>query len=112
MSGMAKGGRSARLHQPNSKCAIQDKRLLGLICDSYVANGGVYGSPRMFADLHEAGEACGKHFIERIMHHNKTQSVRGYKSPKTVKVRPSMLAPNCVNSRFTVYGQLGSVFYP
>ena len=56
---VARAGFYAWLHQPNSNRAIQDDRLLGLIRDSYVASGGVYGSPRVFADLREAGEKCG-----------------------------------------------------
>ena len=56
----------------------------------------------MFADLREAGESCGKHRIERIMRHNKIQAVRGYKSPKAIKGRPSILAPNRVNCEFTL----------
>jgi len=47
---VARAGFYAWLHQPNSNRAIQDERLLGLIRDSYVASGGVYGSPRVFAD--------------------------------------------------------------
>lgn len=69
----------AWLHQPDSNRAIEDERLLGLIRDSYIASGGVYGSPSVFADLREAGETCGKHRIERIMRQNKIQAVRGYK---------------------------------
>jgi putative transposase len=57
---VARAGFYAWLHQPQSNRAIEDERLLGLIRDSYVASGGVYGSPRVFADLLEAGEACGK----------------------------------------------------
>jgi putative transposase len=56
-----------------------------------MASGGVYGSPRVFADLREAGETCGKHCVERIMRNHKIQAIRGYKSPKTVKGRPSSL---------------------
>lgn len=82
---VARAGNYAWLHQPDSNCAIEDKRLLGLIRDSYVASGGVYGSPRVFADLREAGETCGKHRVERIMRHHKIQAVRGYKSPRAVK---------------------------
>lgn len=80
----------------------QDERLLGLIRDSYVASGGVYGSPRVFADLREAGETCDKHRVERIMRNHKIQAIRGYKSTKAVKGRLSILAPNRVNREFTV----------
>ena len=65
---------------------IQDDRLLGLIRDSYVASGGVYGSPRVFADLREAGESCGKHRVERIMRNHKIKAIRGYKSPKASRL--------------------------
>lgn len=99
---VARAGFYAWLHQPDSNRAIEDERLLGLIRDSYIASGGVYGSPRVFADLREAGETCGKHRIERIMRQNKIQAVRGYKIPKAVKGRPSILAPNRVNREFTV----------
>ncbi len=40
--------------------ALEDERLLVLIRDSYTASGKVYGSPRVFGDLREAGEQCGK----------------------------------------------------
>lgn len=99
---VARAGFYAWLHQPNSNRAIQDDRLLGLIRDSYVASGGVYGSPRVFADLREAGESCGKHRVERIMRNHKIKAIRGYKSPKAVNGRPSILAPNRVNREFTV----------
>ena len=67
---VARAGFYAWLHQPNSNRAIQDERLLGLIRDSYAVSG-VYGSPRVFADLREAGETCGKHRVERIMRSHK-----------------------------------------
>jgi len=56
----------------------------------------------VFADLREAGEACGKHRVERIMRNHKIQTIRGYKSPKAVRGPPSILAPNRVNREFTV----------
>ena len=40
---VARAGYYAWLHQPDSNRAIEDKRLLDLIRDSYVASGGVYG---------------------------------------------------------------------
>ena len=67
-----------------------------------MASGGVYGSTRVFADLREAGEKCGEHRVERIMRNHKIKAIRGYKSPKAVKGRPSILAPNRVNREFTV----------
>jgi len=85
---VVRAGFCAWLHQPDSNRAIEDERLLGLIRDSYVASCGVYGPPRVFADLRGAGETCGKYRIERIKRRKKIQAVRSHKSPKAVKGRP------------------------
>lgn len=42
----------------------EDARLLRLICASFVASHGIYGGPRVFLDLREAGETCSKHRVE------------------------------------------------
>jgi putative transposase len=80
---VARAGFYAWLHQPQSNRAIEDDRLLELIHDSCVASGGVYGSPRVFADLREAGEVFGNHRVKRIMREQKIQAVRGYKHPQS-----------------------------
>lgn len=99
---VARAGFYDWLHKPLSDRAVEDQRLLDLIRDSYVASGGVYGSPRVFADLREAGQTCGKHRVARIMQTNKIKAVRGYKSPRSVSGRPSILSPNKLNREFTV----------
>jgi putative transposase len=85
-----------------SNRAIEDRRLLGLIRASYTASGGVYGSLRVFADLREAGERCGKHRVARIMRENKIKAIHGYKVPRVIVGRPSILAPNKLQRAFTV----------
>ena len=40
--------------------------MLRLIRASVTANQGIYGAPRVFLDLREAGETCSKHQKERI----------------------------------------------
>ncbi len=99
---VARAGFYDWLHKPLSDRAIEDQRVLGLIRDSYVASGGVYGSPRVFADLREAGQTCGKHRVARIMQTNRIKAVRGYKSPHSISGRPSILSPNKLNRQFTV----------
>jgi putative transposase len=81
---------------------IEDQRLLSLIRDSYTASDGVYGARRVFGDLRETGELCGRHRVEKIMRANKIKAVRGYKSPRRVTGRPSIIAPNRLNRQFTV----------
>lgn len=90
------------LHQPDSERAREDRRLLGLIRDSYAASGGVYGARRVFADIREVGESCGKHRVERIMREHRIQAIRGYKKPRHIVGRPSIIAPNRLNRQFSV----------
>jgi putative transposase len=56
--GVARSGYNAWLHNPTSGRAQDDARLVGLIRASFKAGHGVYGSPRVFLDLREAGETC------------------------------------------------------
>ena len=77
-------------------------RRLGLIRASYAASGGVYGAPRVFLDLREVGETCGKHRVARIMRENKIKALRGYKAPRAIAGRPSIIAPNRLQREFTV----------
>ena len=90
------------LHKPLSDRAIEDRRLLALIRASYAASGGVYGAPRVFEDLREAGEACGKNRVARIMRLHKIKALRGYKAPRAIAGRPSIIAPNKLQRAFTV----------
>jgi putative transposase len=99
---VARSGFYHWLHQPLSKQAVEDARLLVLIKDSYDASSGVYGSPRVFLDLREAGEVCGRHRVARIMKAHKIKALRGYKAPRHIVGRPSIIAPNRLNREFTV----------
>lgn len=99
---VARSGYYQWLHKPLSDRAIEDQRLLGLIRDSYVASGGVYGSPRIFLDLREVGEGCGKNRVARLMKINKIKALRGYKAPRAVAGRPSIIAPNKLQRDFCV----------
>jgi putative transposase len=74
---VTRSGFYAWLHKPLSDRAIEDVRLLELIRASYAASHGIYGSPRVFLDLREAGETCGKHRVARIMKANKIQIESG-----------------------------------
>jgi len=65
------------LYRPLSDRAIEDARLLRLIRKSFVASHGIYGAPRVFRDLREAGETCGKHRVERLMRENNLRAAHG-----------------------------------
>lgn len=99
---VARAGFYAWLHEPVSDHAREDARLLDLIRDSYSASHGVYGARRIFGDLREVGEVCGLHRVERIMAENGIKPVRGYKKPRGIVGRPSIIAPNHLQRVFTV----------
>ncbi|TKB89383.1 MAG: transposase [Nitrospira sp.] len=56
----------------------RDQRLLGLIRAAYTASHSVYGAPRIFLDLREAGETCSKHRVARIIRANNLKTRYGY----------------------------------
>ena len=99
---VARSGFYQWLHQPVSARALADQRLVRLIRASYGASGGVYGSPRVFLDLREVGETCGKHRVARLMRVNKIRAVRGYKTPRRGSGCASVIAPNTLQRKFTV----------
>jgi len=79
--------------------AIEDERLLELIRESYAASGRIYGSPRVFLDLREAGEQVGRKRVARIMQEHRIRAVRGYKKPRHLIGLPSTVAPGRTSSR-------------
>ncbi len=99
---IAASGFSAGIHQPLSDRAIEDERVLELIRESYVASGRIYGSPRVFLDLREAGEAISRKRVARIMRNHGIRAIRGYKVPRNVVSMPSVIAPNRLQRQFTV----------
>jgi len=87
----------AWIHKPLSDRAIEDERLLGLIRESYLASGRIYGSPRIFLDVREAGER-----IARIMREHAIRAIRGYKTPRLVAGVPSTVVPNRLQRQFFI----------
>lgn len=83
---VAPSGYDTWLKQPLSNRAQEDVRLLRLIRASFAASHGIYGAPRVFLDLREAGETCSKHRVERLMRENNLRALQGYRTrrPHTV----------------------------
>lgn len=99
------------LRKPLSDRALEDQRLLGLIRAAYTASHGVYGAPRIFLDLREAGETCSKHRVARIMRANSIKALHGYRAPRYARGHTSLLTPNTLQRGFTasnVRTKLGS----
>ena len=90
------------LRKPLSDRALEDQRLLSLIRAAYTASHGVYGAPRIFLDLREAGETCSKHRVARIMRANNIKALHGYRAPRYARGHTSLLTPNTLQRGFTV----------
>src|SRR6266404_7923814 len=99
---VARSGYYAWLQEPVSNRAHEDVRLLRLIRASFAASHGIYGAPRVFLDLREAGETCSKHRVMRLMRVNKIRAVRGYRIRHISAAKPSGPIPNLVKRNFDV----------
>ncbi len=99
---VTRSGYYAWLHEPISHRVQEDARLLRLIRASFVASHGVYGAPRVFLDLREAGETCSKHRVARLMRVNKIRAVGGYRKRHQSASKPSELVPNVLQRNFDV----------
>ena len=101
--GVAPSGYYAWLNKPVSDRAREDKRLLRLVRASFNASQGVYGAPRVFLDLREAGETCSKHRVARLMRENNLRAKGGYRTRRYVAGGKSAeLIPNLVKRNFDV----------
>ena len=90
------------LKKPLSNRAQEDARLLRLIRASYTASQGIYGAPRVFLDLREAGETCSKHRVARLMREQKLRALHGYRTRRWSVGKPAVLIPNLLQRQFTV----------
>lgn len=95
---IARAGFYAWLHNPVCARDKDNQRLLTLIRDSCALSVGVYGDRRVHGD----GETCGKNRGGRLMQLNRIKAIRGYKAPRRMSGRPSVVAPNRIQRQFTV----------
>src|SRR5690242_18169994 len=100
--GVAPSGYYAWLAHPISNRAQEDARLLRLIRASFTASQGVYGAPRVFLDLREAGETCSKHRVARLMRENTLRALHSYRIRRWSVGTPAILIPNLLKRHFTV----------
>ncbi len=68
---------------------------------SFVASHGIYGAPRVFLDLREAGETCSKHRVARLMREANLRALHGYRTRRWSVGKPSVLIPNLLKRQFT-----------
>ena len=88
---------------PVTQRAQENQRLLGLIKQSWLESGGVYGYRKITDDLRDLGERCGKHRVYRLMRDEGLRSQTGYRRrPGQRYSRPSTVAPNHVQQQFDI----------
>ncbi len=100
--GVAPSGYYAWLLHPVSNRAQEDARPLPLIQASFTASQGIYGAPRVFLDLREAGETCSKHRVARLMRVTLLCALHGYRMRRWSAGKPAVLIPNLLQRKFTV----------
>jgi putative transposase len=100
--GVARAGYYAWLSDPISDRAHEDARLLKLIRATFVSSHGIYGAPRIWQDLRELGETCGKNRVARLMRENGLRAFHGYRIRHIPAPKPQALIPNLLQRQFTV----------
>lgn len=86
---------------PKSIRQKEDERLLGLIKQFWLESGCVYGYRKIFADLREVGESCGKNRVGRLMKTAGLKAQVGYRRPRSKGGAASILAENQLNRDFS-----------
>lgn len=90
--------------KPQSSCAKDDFRLLGLLKQAWLESNGVYGYRKLTLDMRDLGERCGKHRVVRLLKREGLHSQTGYsrRRPGWGGGKPAIVAPNHLQRQFTV----------
>lgn len=88
---------------PESDRAIEDRRLLGPIKQSWLESGAVYGYRKVLDDLRDLGEGCGKNRVYRLMRQAGIRAQIGYPRRLSPRAGPAaVVAPNHLQQQFDV----------
>ncbi|MFE8073137.1 IS3 family transposase [Marinobacteraceae bacterium S3BR75-40.1] len=90
-------------NSPESSRTKANRRLLGLIKQSWLLSGGVYGYRNITLDLRDLGESCSKNRVYRLMRTEGIRAQQGYKRHRGYYGgEPAHVAPNHLNREFDV----------
>jgi putative transposase len=64
--------------KPESKRAVDDRRLLGLLKQAWLESGGIYGHRKLILDMRDLGESCSTHHVAKLLRHAGLKAQRGY----------------------------------
>lgn len=95
-------GFHAQRTAPESKRAVGNRALLGLIRARHRESDSAYGAPRIHRDLLDQGQVCGLQRVQRLMRRHGIRSCirRRYKAT-TDSQHAHPIAPNRLNRDFT-----------
>jgi putative transposase len=100
--GVSESGYYAWRKRPESRHKQEDARLTTHIQDVFVTFRGVYGSPRIHAELRDQGVRCSRKRIARLMQENGMDARRKPFHPVTTRSNPKhAVAPNLLQQDFT-----------
>nr|WP_148214192.1 IS3 family transposase [Denitrovibrio acetiphilus] len=88
--------------EPKSRRQKRDEHLMGLVKQYWIESGGVYGYRKIYTDLMELGESCGKNRVHKLMRLAGIKSQVGYRKPRYSKGNVSHIADNYLQQDFAV----------
>jgi putative transposase len=101
--GVTRGGYYRHVGRPPCASAVRRAELVERIRQAHAASRGLYGSPRITAELNEAGVAVGENTVARLMSRNRIRSKVAAKfRPRTTNSdHPNPIAPNLLGRDFS-----------
>ena len=101
--GIHPSGYYAWKKQPVSARAKDNQRLLGLIKQSWLESGCIYGYRKVYDDMMDLSETCSANRVQRLMHKEGLKAQVGYKKHRYIKGgKPAVVAPNHIQRQFDV----------
>jgi len=95
-----RSGFYAWLANPLARRSSEDERLVALIRHYWNESDGVYGSPRVFIDLREHGETCGKNRVAKLMRENGISAIAKRRRRGGTYMRPEQASSNILDGEF------------
>jgi putative transposase len=100
MMGVHRSGYYAWCRQPKSLRQRQDEQLTGLIKQFWLESGCVYGYRKIYDDLRELGEVCGRNRVARLMKQAGIRAQIGYRRPRYKGGKVAVIAEDHLKQNF------------
>ena len=102
--GVSRGGYYEFIERKPSKRALENEVLVEEIKKTHKNSRGLYGSPRLHAELRKQGQKCSRKRVSKLMKQEKIQARMRKKWKKTTQPskKAEAIAPNHLDQQFTV----------